>query len=764
MSQAQVSKLYRTFSKGLVTEASPLTFPPDTSYDEDNCLIFVAGNRSRRLGMDYEDDYELSTHELSTIDEETAPLIEYNWRNVDNIEGLDFLCHQVRDNIYFYDCSGSPTSPNIKSFSIDLSDYFIASASDPENAPVQMVAGKGFLFIVSEVINPLIVEYTELTDTISVESIEILIRDFDGVEDELAVEEEPTTLSNLHEYNLKNQGWYTDTTSTVKSYTFRGSLVSTLLLPITSTTNVNVIQKYKDVIGRYPSNTKQWFLGKVEAAETGYGVGDFNPTLLNKVHLGNSRAPRGHYIVNAFSKDRSAVSGVAGLTADNVYTRPNTCCFASGRIFFGHENNVYFSQILSEKYKAGLCFQDNDPTSEEISDLLANDGGVITLSSADKIILTKEVSNGIMVFANNGVWFIAGGQGGFSATDYQISKVSNDGTDAPRSVVDTEAHIYFWSKTGIRRLDQQSTTLGEAVGSFNSINLTENTIDTYLKDIPSSVRKYVKGIFDHGTNTVHWLFADSDLGRNYFYNRLLNYNIVTESFFPWSLTAGNYPYITGVYVTSDINRITNEDPVTVEPDDPVVLTNGDPVVTAGTTLSAKDSFIQFIVAEPQASSWKFTIGNFINDEFVDWETYDDEGVTYNSFVETAFEILEDAMRRKQITWLQPFFRQTEENFVEDGDDYTVDNPSSCYLTVKWDWSNTTASNKWSTRRQVYRLVRVPPVDPLDLTLNTGFKMVTTRNKIRGMGRALQFRFECDEAGKDFDLIGWQVFYTGNTIP
>ena len=77
MSQAKANKLYRTFLKGLVTEASPLTFPENTTYDEDNMLVFPAGNRARRLGIDYEDGYQLSTYELDTINEEQAPLTEY---------------------------------------------------------------------------------------------------------------------------------------------------------------------------------------------------------------------------------------------------------------------------------------------------------------------------------------------------------------------------------------------------------------------------------------------------------------------------------------------------------------------------------------------------------------------------------------------------------------------------------------------------------------------------------------------------------------
>lgn len=757
MSQAKTNKLYRTFLKGLVTEASPLTFPPDTSYDEDNCLIFVAGNRSRRLGIDFEEDYAFSDYGLSEDNAVNHALIEYVWRNVQDVEGLDFLCHQSGNKVYFYNCSGTPVSANQKSFSVDLSLYTVAGYVGAETVPVQMISGKGYLFIASSCINPLIVEYDPLTDTISVDTIEILIRDFDGVDDTLAVDEEPTTLSNEHKYNLMNQGWVATATQTVSSPTLFGKFRQ--LTPPNTTTTVDIIQKYKTVIGKYPGNNKQWFLGKVEIEADGYRPGDFNPTLLNKVHVGNSRAPRGHFIYSAFNKDRSAVSGIPGLAVAQEATRPSTIAFASGRIFYGHTNNVYFSQILSEKHKAGLCFQDNDPTAEDLSDLLDNDGGVIPIPVADKIVLTKEVSNGIMVFANNGVWLISGGEKGFSATDYQITKVSAIGTDAPHSIVDTENHIYWWSKTGIQRLEQQQGMFG-STGAFTSVNLTENTIDRLIKDIPATLRKYVKGAFDYGTNTVHWLYADAVVGKSYFYNKFINFNIVTESFFPWSLPSESFPYVTGLYVTSDINRIDNDQIIYVDSD--VVYVNSEEVIIEGTQLSAKDSFINYVVAYSNVSTYFFTMGNFTNDNYVDWEKWDDEGSEYNSFVETGYEILDDATRNKAIIYLQPFFRQTEENFIPDGDDYTLDQQSSCYLTTKWDWSNTSASNKWSTKIQAYRLQRVPPVDPSNLSLNTGFKIVTTKNKIRGTGRAIQFRFECSEANRNFDLLGWQVFYTGVT--
>ena len=45
------------FVGGLVTEASPLTFPAGASLDEVNMKLIRNGSRQRRLGLDYEDNY-----------------------------------------------------------------------------------------------------------------------------------------------------------------------------------------------------------------------------------------------------------------------------------------------------------------------------------------------------------------------------------------------------------------------------------------------------------------------------------------------------------------------------------------------------------------------------------------------------------------------------------------------------------------------------------------------------------------------------------
>jgi hypothetical protein len=584
-----------------------------------------------------------------------------------------------------------------------------------------------------------------------------LIRDFEGLDDELAVDEEPSTLSAEHHYNLKNQGWVPTTPSTgLVSVSLFGKYKA---VPGVATT-ADPITEYKTAIGRYPGNNKQWFLGKTEVEEGAYKPGDFNPVLLNKAHVGTSRAPRGHYIVNAFNIDRSAVSGVGGLPSDVKNYGPASVAFFSGRAWWFARNGVYFSQIMTNKNKAGQCFQEADPTAEDISELVASDGGYIPIPAADEILRGIEIGNGIMAFARNGVWLISGTDRGFSATEYQVTKVSSIGTDAPLSIVMAGDVIYWWSKVGIQRTTQATGQFGPIPGAYSSENISADTVDTLFKEVSPDSRRFVKGVFDPATETVYWTYKTDSFSFNYGYNRFLNLDLRIGAFYPWSLPAGNYPFITGLFLTPELNLLSNASPVTASGS--AVTASGVAVTAQATELSAKATFLYFICAVNQGAAYRFTLGNFSNDEFVDWESYDATGVVYTSFVESGFELLDDAFRKKQIVYMTVLFRQTEENYVADGDDYTADKPSSCYLTVKWDWTTSGDTGKWSQKRQVYRHRRLPLVDPLDLTFNTGTKVVYTKNKIRGTGRALQFRLETNERGKNFDLLGWQASYSGST--
>lgn len=768
MARSTANKLYRTFVGGLITEASPLTYPENASIDEDNCIIFRKGNRTRRLGVEYEDGYALSAHDLPSAQVADGGLKEFTWTAVNNNANINFLVQQVGDQVYFYDMSPAAPSANRKSFSINLDDYKAPTFSSVTDVDAEFASGKGFLFVCSPKTEPILVEYDEDADTITVDKVLILIRDFEGVDDGLANDEEPSTLSAEHEYNLRNQGWIDPKNTGTSSYTVLNWSFFNEELEYTSAGS-SVITDYYNQLGRYPGNNKQWWVGKLATDDDDKGLkaGDFDPELLEKEFFGNNRAPRGHFLVNALHIDRSSVAGVSGIDIEVTTSRPPTVAFFAGRAWYAVGSDIYFSQVFSNKRQAGFCYQEADPTAEYVSDLVATDGGHIPIPEARNIQRIRSSGNGMMVFADNGVWYVSGTTSGFSAVDYSVAKVSSSGIDAPNSIIEAENQIYWWSQTGIQALQQQSGLFGPVEGSFNQQNISQESIQTLFNStIPAASKPYVKGLYDPASNVVQWLWATTGAPSVWMYDRVLNLDLTLGAFYPWSVSKGvgtDGPYICGLFTTPNVNQIDGSDTVVSGANN--VVSGGQQVVANVPTLNLRNRQVKFMFAVPSGSDYKFTQGLFSNADCADWETYEGStGYAYESFVETGYELFDDAMRPKQTNYIFCYFRRTEQNFVAEGDDYTVDFPSSCKFRAKWDWSDSSVSNRWSREVEAYRHSRVPFVDESDLEFNTGFPVVITKNKVRGHGRAIQLRFSNSEIGSNFDLLGWAVAASGSTKP
>lgn len=729
MARQVANKIYRNFTRGLITEASELTFPENSSIDEDNCIIYQKGNRSRRLGINLETSGGLSTYALSLLDTYNQAIVEYSWESVSNNADLNFLCLQVGSTLRFYDRGVSPLSAAQKPWTVNLNSYLAPDRTTAANEPVSMAGGKGYLFVAGANIEPFVVSYDPGTNTIAVQRTYIQIRDFKGLDDSLANDQEPTTLTKEHHYNLRNQGWvdatntgsgnsvqYFDNFGNSASYNAPGST------PITD---------YFTALNRYPSNNKQWWAARDATTNA------FDPNLLATLYTGNTRAPRGHFVVNAFHIDRTGVSGVAGIPVERKTERPISVAFYSGRVWYLSGSTVYFSQVLDDTYrKAGFCYQEADPTAEDISDLLPTDGGVVPIPEMSKGVRLVPLGGSLVVFAINGVWSISGTAQGFSATDMSISKVNPIGTNSPLSIVETENQVYWWSKIGIMAMAPKIGQFGPVEGVFDKTNITEETIQSFYNNkIPEASKPFVKGAYDPASNTIQWLYADVDAPR-YGYNRVLNLDLTLQAFYPWSVKTTTGCFLSGLFLMPKINDI----------DHPQI----------------KDSFLKFhfLAPNPADGLYRIGFGIFDNDNFTDWQFFDGQGLPYMSFVETGYELLDDAMRKKATPWIFAYFRKTEENFVPSNGDYTVDKPSSCLFQVKWNWANSWASGKFSTKVEAYRHTRLPMFDELSPTFDTGYPIVSTKHKVRGVGRAIQFRFESEKVGHDFDLIGWAASYTG----
>lgn len=735
MPRGLINKLYRNFTKGLITEASMLTYPENACIDLDNCILYRKGNLSRRLGVNYEPGGGLSPYAIGGAERNAHAINVFSWEAVANDVSINFLVVQISTTLRFYDMSATPLSSGLKSFALDMSQFLAPNVSlqDALKSDLSFASGKGFLFVVGEKYEPVVVEYLKPpVDTISVKRIYIQMRDFQGVNDGLANDEEPTTLSPQHNYNLLNQGWVTPQNgATGPAVTYFNSFgdIGTQLSP-----GQTPITDYFSALGRYPGNNKQWWVAK-NATD-----GTFEPALLATVYSGAGKAPRGHFILNAFYKDRSAASGIPGLPVEATSQRPTSVSFFAGRVWYVAQSTVYYSQILDDKAKAGQCYQEADPTSEDTPDLIASDGGVLPIPEMGKGLKLLPAAGGMLVFANNGIWFVSGSAGGFSALDIAVQKVDRIGTHAPNSVVDAKDAILWMSKTGIQAMQVET---GAGGTSFNQITLSQDTIQSfYVDSIPEDAVPYVKGIYDPATNVVQWLFNSVDLNY-YLYDRVLNLDLSLNAFFPWSINSTG-PRLLAPFLTPQLNKI----------DDPY-------------NTSIKDSFIKYMTIAPEADEWgmwRYGFAFFRDYTFVDWKDHNGVGYDYLSFIESGYELLDDAMRKKEMNYVFVYLRRTEEGFVPSGEDWAADNPSSCLFQTKWDWANNQISNKWTNKVEVYRHNRLPTFDESDPVFNTGFPIVVSKSKVRGHGRAIQFRFESNGPGRDFDLLGWAVPVSGNVAP
>lgn len=759
MPRAQKNKTYSTFVKGRVTEAGPLTFPENAMIDEENCDLSIKGNVKRRLPIDLEDGGALSSATVALATWAPYSIASNRWNTVGGDGNLNFLVLQIGDTLHFYDLSSDPISDGKKSFTVDLTTFTAAGATEVEKAIVQVDNGKGLFFVSGVKIESFYIEYDADTDTITSTQITVKIRDFEGLDDGLEPDEQDVSanMSIEHEYNLMNQGW----------------------VPIGS--GSNALTGYL-AAGRYPPNSKPFFVGNDTA-------GDFKVAQFDKVVSGNTLAPKGHYIVDAFFLDRSAVSGVVGLDVESVVNRPSSVAFFAGRVFWAGttgskvNGNVYFNQILEGTTNIGKCYQMNDSTSEDMNQLLSTDGGVIIIPEIGRVLKLFSMKASLMILADNGVWAIAGGQEGapFKATNFSVSKVSSVDIEGIESIVDVEGTPLWWSKTGISTIIQDEVTF-----QFSVKNLTKDVIQSYYEDIPALSKTDCKGIYDQATKKIFWLYretAQTDGEDRYRFNKVLIFDTRLGAFYSYKLSEfDTLPYyVGGAFSTSSLN-VTIETSNVLDGVD-LVVDSSDQVVFSDPVVLGSSTFVKFLVFNEGATNATWGFGSFRGTTFMDWYSTDSTGVAYTSFFETGNELMEDVQRDKQTTYIQVYFNRTETAYV-DTEYGSFVNPSGCLMQAKWEWSDNTSSAKFSPQVQVYRFVRKHKDTLLDGTgvifddlaqvfdegiyvpdsgtdFDSGFPVTISKNKIRGVGKTIRLRFESQE-GKDFDLLGWAIVFTGGT--
>ena len=707
MAQQATQKPTVVFNKGLITERGELTFPEGASVDELNMSLERDGSRRRRLGLEYETGFQLGpTHTEGSI---TSTHV---WENAGGVSGLTFIVVQNVGTLHFYLESSGALSANKKSFTVDLTTFARPSGFGASSARVDTTVIEGILVVASKEINTFKVTYDDDTDTISTEEIQFRIRDFEfqGDIEEYQTKSASATVSDERDYDTKNSGWTGD----------KGDAALTT---------------YTSSESAYPPLSLPWYAGKDSN-------GNFSVAEYNKIFSGTSLIANGSFILDLYNQDRETASGISGFNYTET-SRFKTVATFAGRVFYSgmsnkYSNKVFFSRTLFQTDRLGDCYQINDPTSEDLSDLLDTDGGVVDVQGAYNIQKLQVLGPFLIVFAENGVWTINGVDNVFRATEYAVNKITKVGLAYEGSFVSAQGRPYWWSDSGIHTLTASSE------GGLQEQNISLNTIQTFWGEIDADKKAQVTGVYDEFNQRIAWLYPDDGETTDFKKNNILFFDEGLTAFYPWRIsdaTAGQY-LLEPIYVKGKLTGQVEFDVIDSN-GDLVVDSNGDQVTVTRDARSYTSSQLTFLVRD---TTGQLTFAVFTDIDFLDWGS-----ANYESYAESGYDFLGDLTLRKNLIYATIHMSVTEEGVTgNDVDGYEYIRPSSCLVSSYWDFKTTVSD----TKQQAYRLKKLGVPESAG-SFDYPFTVTTSRLRIRGRGRSMRMRFE-SEQGKDFHLLGFDV--------
>lgn len=755
-----------SFIKGLVTEASPLTFPDNASLDEANFILNKDGTRRRRYGMDYEIGFNsVDTGIILPTTEELATY-SFAWKSPGGFTDRQFAVVQVGVKLFIFDSAIKPLSSGL---------LYSATIGATTSQRFSMTNVDGVLVVVSgqRLINSISfdgVSFTNNTDFLR-------IRDLFGVEDVIdgvdlrfgsGLTVRPVNITDAHTYNLRNQTW------AIPRYVNNDEAL------------IDCVAEYKSRYGYYQSNSDSLipyfyaFPNDSDDRETQR----FNARDLDRNPLGTNLAPMGYFVIDALQRGSSRLAEIAKLMSNYPYNSlgvsslpqditPNGATVVGefgGRVWFGGFSSqliegdknsprmtsyILFSQLVDNIADIYNCYQEGDPTSTLTPELVATDGGFLRLDGAFNIQQMVNVGNALMVVAENGVWRVTGGSDyGFSATNYMTSKISEHGSIAPNSIVVVDNTFMYWSDDGIYHVAPNQ------FGDWSATNLTTTTIQTFFDKIDFSDKVNAFGAYDAYQRRVRWLYGNRILDTKA--NKELVLDVGIGAFYPnilSQISGTQLPKLVSMVKVPPFLTGTTVDEV-VSSGNPVV--NGiDPVVYTQTTQINTTAEIVYLTVTDTSGTVKITFSSYSNTSFRDWFSVNDVGVDAPAFLITGWSGGGDFQRYKQVPYLTMHMFKTETGFITDGNgDYVPVNASSVKVQAQWEWTNLVSSNRWGDEFQAYRHRRYWTPPNLASGFDDGDLLVITKNKLRGKGKVLSLYIHT-EPNLDCYLVGWSMILTSN---
>lgn len=797
---------FSAFTKGLITDGSPLNQEPDSAREMSNFDLDIDGTIKRRQGLTKQSplypspftdsvDSVLTTPVASSDDYKDVvaqTVQQFGWSGLGVSEDVDINVTLIGDTLTFQKVGGATVEGVvIDNKGVDEKSLVL---SQPTGRTVRLpIAQLGKKLVVAQPGISFVVLTYEGDKVVVGESYKITVRDLWGVSSVDDDGVDYTAGSNLNKrpprlthrlefyvnyfYNLRNQGF--------NVARFRARNVDTF-----ATDPINIWIFENDLTISYPAmaDSVSPYLhpdtSLTEATRDRYHAKDSfadSPS--------STRAPRGAYLIDLAdrvgSRKQAMIDGfdlhpqetqwngsgsVDLLTSDtsSIQEMPRAMGEFAGRLWFtgfsdagtdAHSESpdlsslVFFSQLNTAEANLFKCYQEGDPTSKEAPDVVATDGGFISIlgmGGAGKLV---EFGNSLVVFAKTGIWAIVGtDSGGFSATGFEVRKLSSTGTELFNSVVLSGDSLTYLSGDGVYSVQM------DEVGELRAGKVSQGVLDNLFTSLSSDKLRTAAGAYSEGEREIRWLMHDSAGAKELKFKLALGAFSLND--YPGDLFDGKAAIPVSLLplpFTSTFNVTGN---IVIGAD--VVVVGSDQVVSTSVVTGDNPRDFLYLIAQRGEVPTEIQYGLATQEgaTFTDFPTFNIPADSNWSTVvgsDAAASLLMshytggDTQRSKSVTYLTTLFKKTETGFDVN---FNPIGESSCLVQAQWDWADSAASNKFGRKFQAYRHRRLFMPDNIN-SFDNGHEVVTTKNKLRGKGKALSLKFET-EPGLDCHILGWSM--------
>lgn len=693
--------------KGLITEQNDTNFEPDSMVAGENVIPEINGNLRRRTGIDIiHGEVVNALGNILTITEADlryGAVSKYKWENPNRVFNCDVVVMQVGSTVYFFKHAENIIENLIGS--VSLLGYSTNSGYVREvQCGYAVIAG--YLVIVNRYMNPIVVSIGS-TGTVAVERVlDLKMRVTDrvtsgalgglehgGVEDIIT---RPGILTDAHHFDLRNAGWPATTTCTADE---AGN----------STVEQSPIDFTKDSIGVYPAIADVFLSYKTSSVEAPEALDTYSPWELKKSSYSTTVPPRGHYITPVYQfsmlelmMDEDSALGVSGEVGYNgedivltTAVRPYYVGALNGHVIFvtkdyiGREIIAY-SKLVMSPADMEICYQEADPTAEEINDVLPTDGGIIPLNHVPEITHMEEWLGGLLMFTVDGIHMISGNSDeGFNATSQRVMKVSDVACLSGQGVVKLDDRFYFWNQDGLIVLGR------DQYGDIKVQNLTRGLLDLFVKQFSKDNLSNAIGDVDTMQGRVFYtmptskggelilnryksnivLVLDTQLG-GFYYHRIAYDSTCPHLLMPLVI-GGNasVPYELGVQTTGG---------------EYIATIDGQAVSNDSSIMVSVSNQLLFMCAVSTDTVKGIGAAKFMPGEFYDWtdfmtDVYSTTGKNYVSFAEFMHKRDANLAASTNLTNIQSFFKVKDVNVINiPGDSNIPEDPMwaefACPLT------------------------------------------------------------------------------------